>query len=354
MTHKIDREIIFSMEKFSEIAGEVPITEPLQGYVTSTINSKLFIGSLAAAEGIDFYRGARIKYIVTAAARLKVQIPSVNSDQPFCQLVIADLDDHPCASLLESLRKYEVFAFLDDAFGISSDSEAAGNVLVHCASGISRSASTIIAYLICRTKGRISFDEALVLVRQNRPSANPNIGFRRQLELLEKIAVEEEDYETKEGNPSSSKSEKESVTCPTSIGIQCPVPLSVANSILERAAAQWALEKPDVMREAVNDRNAANEAHEKLDLLEEEWAKIRSTVSGGLVAGSTSAIENNQIYDTENLNTLLQSLKILLDTNIEVPLDHCQDRVAKTIFRAAKQKAERILNEIEDTNRILK
>ena len=56
-------------------------------------------------------------------------------------------------------------------------------ILVHCASGVSRSVSMVLSYLITQ-KMYMNLDDALTFVRKNRPQASPNIGFRMQLEQL--------------------------------------------------------------------------------------------------------------------------------------------------------------------------
>jgi hypothetical protein len=56
-------------------------------------------------------------------------------------------------------------------------------VLVHCASGYSRSVSVIIGWLMCR-KGYL-YTEALEVIRLARPRALPNAGFQQQLKMLE-------------------------------------------------------------------------------------------------------------------------------------------------------------------------
>ena len=52
-------------------------------------------------------------------------------------------------------------------------------VLVHCAAGISRSASMVIAYLMY-TRG-MSFNDAYAYVKDRRNIVNPNMGFVFQL-----------------------------------------------------------------------------------------------------------------------------------------------------------------------------
>ncbi|XP_015684992.1 dual specificity protein phosphatase 15, partial [Protobothrops mucrosquamatus] len=55
-----------------------------------------------------------------------------------------------------------------------------GNCLVHCLAGISRSTTIILAYLMAVTP--LGWLEALEAVKAVRPVANPNLGFRQQLE----------------------------------------------------------------------------------------------------------------------------------------------------------------------------
>jgi protein-tyrosine phosphatase len=55
------------------------------------------------------------------------------------------------------------------------------NVLVHCHAGISRSVSIVIYYIMKKYKK--TYDEALILIRRNRPIANPNPHFAEQLKI---------------------------------------------------------------------------------------------------------------------------------------------------------------------------
>ncbi|CAD8167728.1 unnamed protein product [Paramecium pentaurelia] len=59
-----------------------------------------------------------------------------------------------------------------------------GSVLVHCAAGVSRSASVVIAYLM-KTKG-FGFQEAFNFVKKKRSVIQPNYGFIKQLRNYEK------------------------------------------------------------------------------------------------------------------------------------------------------------------------
>ncbi|KAL0038049.1 hypothetical protein WJX79_000323 [Trebouxia sp. C0005] len=57
-----------------------------------------------------------------------------------------------------------------------------GQVLVHCAAGISRSATVVMAYLM-KTE-QLTPEEALEAVRQHAPWVDPNPGFKHQLALF--------------------------------------------------------------------------------------------------------------------------------------------------------------------------
>ena len=54
-----------------------------------------------------------------------------------------------------------------------------GKVLIHCAAGVSRSPTIVMAYLIDRHN--FTPATALKYVRERRPVVDPNLGFRRQL-----------------------------------------------------------------------------------------------------------------------------------------------------------------------------
>lgn len=62
-----------------------------------------------------------------------------------------------------------------------------GNVIVHCAGGVSRSATVVIGYLMARHDDALSFDQALSRVREVRPFVRPNPGFEAQLREWERL-----------------------------------------------------------------------------------------------------------------------------------------------------------------------
>ena len=74
----------------------------------------------------------------------------------------------------------ELLRHWDDTYRVIRRAHAQGHaVLVHCKRGISRSSSTVVAYLM---KARqMGVDEALEHVKSRRQCVTPNAGFLRQL-----------------------------------------------------------------------------------------------------------------------------------------------------------------------------
>lgn len=58
------------------------------------------------------------------------------------------------------------------------------NVLVHCRSGVSRSATLVIAY--CMKVRGATVDQAYLYLKRKRPLVSPISGFHRQLKEYEK------------------------------------------------------------------------------------------------------------------------------------------------------------------------
>ena len=61
-------------------------------------------------------------------------------------------------------------------------------VFVHCAAGESRSATIVIAYIMWEKK--LTFDKAYKFVKEKRSRIYPNFGFRQQLQMFEKLLLE--------------------------------------------------------------------------------------------------------------------------------------------------------------------
>ena len=60
--------------------------------------------------------------------------------------------------------------------------------MVHCAAGSSRSATIVIAYIMWSKK--MPYKEAFEFVKSKRSVVSPNLSFKNQLELFEKLLIE--------------------------------------------------------------------------------------------------------------------------------------------------------------------
>ncbi len=75
--------------------------------------------------------------------------------------------------------------FFDENYEwVTKMKQANKKVLFHCAAGVSRSASFVIAYLM--KANQISYLQAYNLVKTKRPIIRPNSGFVQQLQEYEK------------------------------------------------------------------------------------------------------------------------------------------------------------------------
>ncbi|KAK0712414.1 protein-tyrosine phosphatase-like protein [Lasiosphaeria miniovina] len=104
------------------------------------------------------------------------------------QHLSVDIDDDADQDILVQLPK--MVRFIES--GLYGDASRPGGVFVHCAMGVSRSVSAVIAYLLWKYPHRFgrssptttpeqAVTQALELVRETRPIAEPNSGFMRQL-----------------------------------------------------------------------------------------------------------------------------------------------------------------------------
>mmetsp|Transcript_42784 Transcript_42784/g.109482 ORF Transcript_42784/g.109482 Transcript_42784/m.109482 type:complete len:231 (-) Transcript_42784:762-1454(-) len=82
-----------------------------------------------------------------------------------------DVEDKSSANLLQHLDT--AMEFMEAA--IASENK----VLVHCMAGVSRSATTVAAYLV--KHNNLSPEDAVALVKEKRRCADPNSGFLKQL-----------------------------------------------------------------------------------------------------------------------------------------------------------------------------
>ncbi|OMJ77168.1 hypothetical protein SteCoe_23312 [Stentor coeruleus] len=90
-----------------------------------------------------------------------------------------NIDDLPNVSIIRVV--YEAVRF------INRELTNGGAVLIHCAAGVSRSASVAVAYFMA--KYNLSYAAALEKVKKGRGCVRPNEGFERQLKEMDVRAL---------------------------------------------------------------------------------------------------------------------------------------------------------------------
>jgi dual specificity phosphatase 12 len=134
------------------------------------IIDNVYLGPEGSGIDLAYLRGLKIDRVVAAAKMVGQPFKDTGEGIEYLAL---EIDDSPSEDVKAHFD--EVIAFIE------KNKET--NVLVHCVSGISRSGACVIAYAM-KTR-RLSYDQALELVRSRRREVHPNSGFQLQLRLYQ-------------------------------------------------------------------------------------------------------------------------------------------------------------------------
>ncbi|KAH8287675.1 hypothetical protein KR054_011347, partial [Drosophila jambulina] len=138
------------------------------------IETGLFLGNLTAATHMETLRSFKITHILTLDS---VPLPQHILEASFLTTKYIQIADMPREDILQHLEGCVDF--------ISSALAQKGNVLVHCYFGVSRSSSTVIAYMM--KHHNLDFLPAYELVKAKRRFVQPNAGFVSQLKLFRRM-----------------------------------------------------------------------------------------------------------------------------------------------------------------------
>lgn len=94
-----------------------------------------------------------------------------------------EITDEETTNILEHFP--ETNEFIESALQNSNGTTHANKILVHCAHGVSRSPTVIIAYLI--HKYNLTFDQAFHALKRKNEAVSPNDSFLEQLEIFNKM-----------------------------------------------------------------------------------------------------------------------------------------------------------------------
>lgn len=125
----------------------------------------LFIGDIYAASDLELLTKLKISHIVNLSQRK----PKFQDQFFYLNIDIAD-------SERSNLKRY----FNVTNWLIQGAINGGNNVFVHCAAGISRSATIVLAYLLFKNK-QWTPTRAYEFLRSKRPIVHPNEGFQTQL-----------------------------------------------------------------------------------------------------------------------------------------------------------------------------
>lgn len=145
----------------------------------SLITDRLYLGAASDARNLDKIQRYNIKYILNMTGSNSYPADYfINSNQSDMKLLMLDTHD---------LDDYDISVHFKIAIEFIQRSIQAnnGNVLVHCAAGVSRSALIVAVYLMIEHK--ISASESILRVNQARPCVCPNLGFLRQLLRFDRL-----------------------------------------------------------------------------------------------------------------------------------------------------------------------
>ena len=149
----------------------IPCQQAMNEVSLEQVIPGLFVGPIEVAFKLEELQAARITHILDLSGDHYTQRADL-----FQYLSLNDVTDEPGTDIIKVFDKVKDFIQTGMAGG-------EGAVLVHCKAGISRSVAVVVAYLMW--KDRLPFARALRMVQDARPQANPNVGFRRQLQEFE-------------------------------------------------------------------------------------------------------------------------------------------------------------------------
>ncbi|KAM9997459.1 hypothetical protein ACTFIZ_010954 [Dictyostelium cf. discoideum] len=136
-----------------------------QLYPSEIIKDFLYLGGVENAGNRQQLINLKITHIVNMASELDDVYPHLY------KYYRANLDDRPKANIYDHFEP--VIQFINDC------KKQGGRVLIHCAMGISRSTTVVLAYLM--KEDHMTYTDAFTFCKQKRSCINPNFGFVKQL-----------------------------------------------------------------------------------------------------------------------------------------------------------------------------
>jgi protein-tyrosine phosphatase len=135
----------------------------------TALKNRVFLGNEDNARDLGLLTSYAITHVISLTQ--SVYHPNKFSYYPI------NIDDSPVANIYQYFEP--CVEFINSVLDAKKDTAEGQNILVHCAAGVSRSASIVIAYIM--SAQRVDYETALALVRADRHFICPNEGFVLQL-----------------------------------------------------------------------------------------------------------------------------------------------------------------------------
>lgn len=139
------------------------------------ITDTIYLGNMDAAFNIKKLKNLGIRKVLTVMSAFGNHYP----ENTFIHKTIDITDDYNS----NIIRYFKDCLLFIDGYD---------KVFVHCAAGMSRSPTVVIAYLMWKQK--LSLNNAINFVKNKRPEISPNLSFMRQLQLFQELLIKK-DYD---------------------------------------------------------------------------------------------------------------------------------------------------------------
>ena len=136
----------------------------------SQITNTIYLGNIDAALNKKKLKQIGIKKILTVMEAFGNHY----SSNEFIHKSI-DVEDNYQTNIIRYFK--ECFLFI----------EGNDKIFVHCAAGMSRSPTIVIAYIMWKNK--LSLNKAIKFVKEKRPLISPNDNFMNQLKIFEELLI---------------------------------------------------------------------------------------------------------------------------------------------------------------------
>ena len=139
------------------------------------ITDTIYLGNIESAFNIKKLKDLGIKKVLTVMSAFGNHYP----ENTFIHKSI-EIDDDYESNIIQYFK--ECLLFIDGY----------DKVFVHCAAGMSRSATIVIAYIMWKKK--LFLSDAIKFVKDKRPIISPNLNFMKQLEIFQDLLINK-DYD---------------------------------------------------------------------------------------------------------------------------------------------------------------